>query len=138
MGATVRFLSEQIPLGKCAKFDKVILKAKRDYVVQQNHEDKRFATLQEFRKQQKVAEKRPAKQQSQVYAASSDSGSMTTDTASVSSFVPDVCASLVQSETRGKPQRYFRRSDLLSQTTRMCARETGIAYSLRVKKKDQE
>jgi len=86
--ATVRFLSEQIPLGKCAKFDKVILKAKRDYVVQQNHEDKRFATLQEFRKQQKAAEKRPAKQQSQVYAASSDSGSMTTDTASVSSLFP--------------------------------------------------
>lgn len=121
--ATVRYLSEQLPFGECAKFDKVILKAKRDYVVQQNHEDKRSATLREFRKQQKVAEKRPAKQQSQVYAASSDSGSVTTDTASVSSFVPDVCASLVQSETRRKPQRYFRAGRSYYLKRQGCVRE---------------
>merc|ERR1719394_1253923 len=79
-----------------------------DYVVRQNHEAKQKAALRAFKKQQKAAEKRRANQHRQVYAASSDSGSVTTDTASVSSFVPDVCASLVQSETRRKPQRYFR------------------------------
>merc|ERR1712014_507052 len=105
-------VGEDAKIGKKQYFsfgEKIDLtKAKTDYVVRQNHEAKQKAALRAFKKQQKAAEKRPAKQQSQVYAASSDSGSVTTDTASVSSFVPDVCASLVQSETRRKPQRYFR------------------------------
>merc|ERR1711879_7492 len=71
----------------------------------------------------KAAEKQRANQQRQVYAASSDSGSVTTDTASVSSFVPDVCASLVQSETKRTPERYFRAGRSYYLKRQGCVRE---------------
>jgi hypothetical protein len=131
--ATVSFLSEQILVREDAKIGKKqyfsfgekidLTKAKTDYVVRQNHEAKQKAALRVFKKQQKAAEKRRANQHRQVYAASSDSGSVTTDTASVSSFVPDVCASLVQDETKRTPERYFRAGRSYYLKRQGCVRE---------------
>merc|ERR1712243_413789 len=121
MGVTVSFLSEQILVGEGAKID--LTKAKTDYVLRQNHEAKQKAALRAFKKQQKAAEKRRANQHRQVYAASSDSGSVTTDTASISSFVPDVCASLVQDETKRTPERYFRAGRSYYLKRQGCVRE---------------
>jgi len=118
---TVSFLSEQILVGEGAKID--LTKAKTDYVLRQNHEAKQKAALRAFKKQQKAAEKRRANQHRQVYAASSDSGSVTTDTASISSFVPDVCASLVQDETKRTPERYFRAGRSYYLKRQGCVRE---------------
>jgi len=130
--ATVSFLSEQILVREDAKIGKKqyfsfgekidLTKAKTDYVVRQNHEAKQKAALRVFKKQQKAAEKRRANQHRQVYAASSDSGSVTTDTASVSSFVPDVCASLVH-ETKRTPERYFRAGRSYYLKRQGCVRE---------------
>jgi len=118
---TVSFLSEQILVGEGAKVD--VMKAKTDYVLRQSHEAKQKAALRAFQEQAKAAEKRHAKQHRQVYAASSDSGSVTTDTASVSSFVPDVCPSLVQQETQRKPERYFRAGRSYYLRRQACVRE---------------
>jgi len=134
---TVSFLSEQILVGEGAKID--LTKAKTDYVLRQNHEAKQKAALRAFKKQQKAAEKRRANQHRQVYAASSDSGSVTTDTASVSSFVPDVCASLVH-ETKRTPERYFRAGRSYYLKRQGCVREgrelpTRFGQGSRIKNK---
>jgi len=103
--ATVTLMCEHVLTGKGAA--QAIMKAKTNYVVQENRERKQAAALQKFERQRKAAEKRELRKQRQVYAASSDSGSMT-DTASVSSFVPDVGVRLIQDDGAKKAPRYFR------------------------------
>jgi len=120
---TVSFLSQHKAIKGLGGRKMDLTKAKTDYVIRQSHEAKQKAALREFKKQQKAAEKQRANQQRQVYAASSDSGSVTTDTASVSSFVPDVCASLVQSETKRTPERYFREGRSYYLKRQGCVRE---------------
>jgi len=101
---TVTLLAEHICTGEGAK--KFIANAKAKYAVQQSVEQKQKASLRAFRKQREQAERRHQNRR-QFPCASSDSGSMT-DTASVSSYVPDVAPSLVPSETGRKVERYFR------------------------------
>jgi len=78
---TVTFLAEHVFTGK-GKQD-VIAKAKTDFAVQQQKERKQQAALRKFEQQRKAAEKLRAKAAHEVHDASTDSGSVTSESTAI-------------------------------------------------------